>query len=135
MFCPIVLQRMPPRTPGVIIYLQGYTLSLARFISLARAPLPSFRFLARGVYPFHPCNFLQGSSLWHFYRYSHHARMGLGVFPAVRPVATGLPWLMVSPGTNTTGISAVRAWTFLTHQDDERDYPDTPVLIITFLFQ
>ncbi len=50
------------------------------------------------------------TSLWHFYRYSCHILLGLRQFPSRQ--SSRLPWLIVSPSTNTTSISACASMDF-----------------------
>lgn len=94
---------------GVIIYLHHKDTFLYSFDSVKEVPLP-FVWVARsrGLPRSTVKVSLDASSLWHFQGYLSVA-CALGIFPAVTKIA---PWLMVSPGTNTTSITACASMDF-----------------------
>jgi len=64
------------------------------------------------------------ASLWHFQGYDAIS-CDLGASPAVSPAEAGLPWLMNSPGANTTVIADRASMDFPLHSLSEcSDYPN-----------
>jgi hypothetical protein len=111
MFCSFVLQ-----ATGIVSYSGGNHLSASKRVLLA---LLSVHFLREGaptmIWVAHSRGLprstfaisRKASSLWHFQgNHTISQIRDLGTFPAVSLANAKLPWLMVSPGTNTTGISA-----------------------------
>ncbi len=120
MFCkpcsvPSYCKRLAPRTSVVIIYLQAVRLSFSPFISFEKVPLPSFGFLARGVYrvpllPF-PARLRHCGTLKVVEPYP---LKDVGSFPAVSPAhrQTALAYAFARH-EHYGHLSTVRAWTFL----------------------
>jgi hypothetical protein len=91
----------------VIIYLQGKDpCPFLRFISLEGRPYHNLGFSLVGFTAFHPCSFPQGSVTVALLQVLGPYPEGLRSVPGRQSGCPGLPWLMVSPGTNTTGIAA-----------------------------
>jgi hypothetical protein len=111
-FVPQYCKRPSSRTSAVIIYLQKHALlSFSSFIS-KKESAPTIIWVSRSWGLPRSTLSISGKapSLWHFYRYSCHIPENLGIFPAVS--SRLLPWLIFSPGTNTTGISACASMDF-----------------------
>jgi hypothetical protein len=70
----------------------------------------------------------RATSLWHFYRYSCHIRWGLRHFPG-RQQNPLLPWLIFSPGTNTTNISVCASMDFPLQLVSCSNYPNVITLL------
>jgi hypothetical protein len=66
----------------------------------------------------------KATSLWHFQSIHTISIKNLGIFPAVNQFRHQLPWLMTSPSTNTTRISACVSMDFPLHGKPCSDYPN-----------
>ncbi len=127
---PLYCKRLSSRTPAVIIYLRKAERLPPPFqvhFPGRKLPYHNLGFSLAGFTSFHPCNFLQGSSLWHFYRYFDRIRKpDLGHFPAVRPVNNRSALAYGFARREHYGhLSTVRAWTFLYNcLNNCSDYPN-----------
>lgn len=126
MFCSIVLQSASPSYSGGNHLSAQYTRCICpslRSFPLRRLPYQIWVSRSRGLPRSTPTVSGRTPSLWHFQGIRTISN-DLGAFPAVSPVKTELPWLIVWPGTNTTGISACASMDFPLCPKRHSDYPN-----------
>lgn len=91
MFCPFVLKRMPPRTPGVIIYLQGEPCPLLGSFPLQELPYQNLGFSLVG-FTRSTLSISGKTRLCGTFIGTHTMPEGLGVFPAVSVIDASLTY-------------------------------------------
>ena len=123
MFCSSVLKRPKSRTKAVIIYLQNIILSFSS-VHFLRESSPTIIWVSRSWGLPRSTLFIseKATSLWHFYRYSHHIRR-LRYFPC-RQQLNCCPSLFFHRARTLLASQPVRAWTFLYNIKYCSNYPN-----------